>query len=381
MSEHRQLTSKEVRASVMRCFAVKRPAFIWGPPGIGKSELVENICSDLGGAMFDLRLGQMEPTDIRGIPFYNRDAGVMDWAQPVDLPQGEQLVIDAVKAGVFELEAEEGTTIADLPVVVLFLDEMNSAPPSVLAAAYQLILNRRIGKYRLPDNVVMLAAGNRESDKGVTFRMPTPLANRFVHFEMKVNFDDWFEWAVKNNVHKDVVGYLNFAKQDLYDFDSKSSSRAFATPRSWVFVSDLIGDDNLDNRTVTDLVAGTVGEGLAVKFVAHRKVASKMPNPSEILEGKVKNMEVNEVSAMYSLVVSMCYELKDMGTNGVKDNEFHKAADNFFRFMMDNFETELVVMGARVALTTYNLPMLPTKLKNFDEFHKRYGKYIINASD
>jgi len=381
MSDHRQLTAKEVRSAIMRCFAVKRPAFIWGPPGIGKSELVEGITKDLGGAMYDLRLGQMEPTDIRGIPYYNKDDQVMDWAQPVDLPQGEQLVIDAIENGQFEIEAETGTKIKDLPVVVLFLDEMNSAPPSVLAAAYQLILNRRIGKYKLPDNVVMLAAGNRESDKGVTFRMPTPLANRFVHFEMKVSFDDWFDWAVANNVHQDVVGYLSFAKQDLYDFNAKSSSRAFATPRSWVFVSDLIDDDMLDNKTVTDLVAGTVGEGLALKFVAHRKVASKMPNPSDILEGKVTKLEVTEVSAMYSLVVSMCYELKDAIDNKIKDNEFHKMADNFFRFMMDNFETELVVMGARVALTTYNLPMLPTKLKNFDEFHKRYGKYIINASE
>lgn len=379
MSDHRQLTSKEVRNSLMRCFAVKRPAFIWGPPGIGKSELVEGITKDMGGIMYDLRLGQMEPTDIRGIPFYNKDVGVMDWAQPVDLPQGEQLVAEAlVNVGA---TFEDGTLVKDVPVVVLFLDEMNSAPPSVLAAAYQLILNRRIGKYVLPDNVVVVAAGNRESDKGVTFRMPTPLANRFVHFEMKVNFDDWFEWAVKNGVHKDVVGYLNFAKQDLYDFDPKGASRSFATPRSWVFVSDLIADDNLDARTVTDLVAGTVGEGLAVKFVAHRKVASKMPNPTDILEGNVKKLEVQEISAMYSLVVSMCYELKAMIDNGVKDNDFHKAADNFFRFMMDNFETELVVMGARVALTTYNLPMLPTKLKNFDEFHKRYGKYIINASE
>jgi hypothetical protein len=381
MSEHRQLSASEVRNSIMRCFAVKRPAFIWGPPGIGKSELVEGICKDLGGAMYDLRLGQMEPTDIRGIPYYNKDDAVMDWAQPIDLPQAEQLVIDAVESGQIDFEAETGTKIKNLPVVVLFLDEMNSAPPSVLAAAYQLILNRRIGKYKLPDNVVMLAAGNRESDKGVTFRMPTPLANRFVHFEMKVSFDDWFLWAVENNVHKDIVGYLNFAKKDLYDFDPKSASRAFATPRSWVFVSDLIADDGLTNDTVTDLVAGTVGEGLALKFMAHRKVAGRMPNPTDILEGKTKKMDVDEISAMYSLVVSMCYELKGAIENGVTDSEFHKMADNFFRFMMDNFETELVVMGARVALTTYKLPLMPTKLKHFDEFHRRYGKYIIGASD
>jgi len=359
MSEHRQLTAKEVRSSIMRCFATKRPAFLWGPPGIGKSELVEGITEELGGYMIDLRLGQMEPTDIRGIPYYNKDAQKMDWAPPIDLPDEE--------------------LASQYPIVVLFLDEMNSAPPSVLAAAYQLILNRRVGKYVLPDNVVIIAAGNRESDKGVTFRMPTPLSNRFVHFEMRVDFDSWFEWAVTHNIHKDVVGYLNFAKQDLYDFDPKSSSRAFATPRSWTFVSDLIADENLDSKTVTDLVAGTVGEGLAVKFVTHRKIAGKMPNPTDILDGKVKNLEVKEVSAMYSLVVSMCYELKEAIENEVSDKEFHNMVDNFFRFMMDNFEVELVVMGARVALVTYNLPIKPTKLKTFDEFHKRYGKYIINA--
>ena len=121
--------------------------------------------------------------------------------------------------------------------------------------------------------------------------------------------------------------------------------------------------------------------GRYVEFVAHRKVAGKMPMPADILEGKVKTLEVKEVSAMYSLVVSMCYELKDAVDNKIADKEFHKMADNFFQFMMDNFETELVVMGARVALTTYNLPMLPTKMKTFDAFHKRYGKYIINASE
>ena len=103
--------------------------------------------------------------------------------------------------------------------IVLFLDEMNSAAPSVQAAAYQLILNRRVGTYKLPDNVMIVAAGNREADKGVTYRMPAPLANRFIHLELAVDFGDWFQWAVDNNIHKDVVGYLTFAKKDLYDFD------------------------------------------------------------------------------------------------------------------------------------------------------------------
>jgi hypothetical protein len=106
-----------------------------------------------------------------------------------------------------------------------------------------------------------------------------------------------------------------------------------------------------------------------------------MPNPAEVLAGKVKELKVKEVSAMYSLTVSMCYELQDAHVKLGKDKiaDWHAMADNFFRFMMDNFTTELVVMGARVALTTYNLPLVPGKLKNFDEFHKRYGKYIIAA--
>ena len=359
MSDSRTVTAVQARKSLLRAFKVQRPLFLWGPPGIGKSELVEGITKELGGLMIDLRLGQMEPTDIRGIPFYNKDIGKMDWAEPVELP--------------------DEVTAAQYPVVVLFLDELNSAAPSVQSAAYQLILNRRIGKYKLPDNVVMVAAGNRESDKGVTYRMPTPLANRFIHQEMKVDFASWQEWAVNNNIHKDVVGYLSFAKQDLYDFDAKSASRAFATPRSWTFVSQLL-DEEEDNDTVTNLIAGTVGEGLAVKFMAHRKVASKMPNPTDILNGKVKDLNVKEVSAMYSLVISMCYELKGAVEAKVEDKKFHEMSDNFFGYMMKNFETELVVMGARIALTTYNLPFQPSKLKNFDEFHQRYGKYILQAS-
>jgi len=382
MSESRQLSATEIRASLMRCFAVQRPAFIWGPPGIGKSELVASITSDLGGVMYDLRLGQMEPTDIRGIPFYNKEANVMDWAQPVDLPQGQQLVIDAIEEARIDIECDAKTKVEDLPVVVLFLDEMNCAPPSVLAAAYQLILDRRVGKYKLPDNVVVVAAGNRESDKGVTFRMPSPLANRFIHFEMKVSFDDWMDWAVNNKIHQDIIGYLNFAKGDLNDFDPKSSSRSFATPRSWTFVSDLIADDTLSDNVITDLVAGTVGEGLAIKFKAHRRVAKDMPNPSDILNGTVKDLKVKEISAMYSLVISMCYELKDAVDNKVKEKEFHVMVQNYFDFMMDNFNEEISVMGARVALVTYELPIKPLKLGNsFKKFHAKYGKYIVAAKN
>ena len=360
-SDNYTVTSVQARKAILKAFQSKRPVFLWGPPGIGKSEVVSEIAQELGGHMIDLRMAQMEPTDIRGIPFFNRDLGKMDWAPPVDLPDEE--------------------LASQYPIVVLFLDEMNSAAPSVQAAGYQLILNRRVGKYVLPDNVVIVAAGNRESDKGVTFRMPMPLANRFIHVEMRPDFASWQAWAVDKGIHKDVVGYLSFAKQDLYDFDAKSSSRAFATPRSWCFVSDLLKDEDIDSETLFTLVAGAVGEGLAAKFGAHRKFAAQLPEPTDILTGKVKDLAVKEVSAMYSLTVSMCYELREiMEGQRVERAKLLEMMDNFLSFMMRNFETELVIMGARVAIKQYGLPLEPTKLKCFDEFHKRFGKYILEAS-
>jgi hypothetical protein len=363
VSDNLTVTSVQARKAILKAFKVKRPVFLWGPPGIGKSEVVSEITEELGGFMIDLRMAQMEPTDIRGIPFFNKDIGKMDWAPPIDLPDEE--------------------LASQYPIVCLFLDEMNSAAPAVQAAGYQLTLNRCVGKYKLPDNVVIVAAGNRESDKGVTYRMPMPLANRFLHIEMRPDFASWQNWAVNKGIHKDVVGYLSFAKQDLYDFDSKSSSRAFATPRSWCFVSDLLNDEeDTDSDTLFNLVAGSVGEGLAVKFMAHRKVAGQMPEPSDILAGKVKELRVKEVSAMYSLTISLCYELKDaLDNKRVNTKQFHEMADNFFSYIMANFETELVVMGAKVALKTYRLPIEPSQLKHFDDFHKKYGKYIVEAGN
>jgi hypothetical protein len=212
--------------------------------------------------------------------------------------------------------------------------------------------------------------------------MPSPLANRFLHLEVRPDFESWQNWAVKNKIHADVVGYLSFAKSDMFDFDPRSNSRSFPTPRTWTFASEFCHDEDTSAAELTDLIAGCVGEGTAVKFMAHRKHAANLPKPEDILQGKVKELKTKEVSAMYSLTTSMCYELQDYYTKNGKDKiaEFHKMADNFLRFMMDNFTTEVTVMGARVALTTYNLPMVPGKMPSFDEFHQRFGKYVLAAA-
>jgi hypothetical protein len=332
---------------------------LWGPPGIGKSDIIKQLGTELDAHVIDVRLSLWEPTDIKGIPYFDSNNETMKWAPPAELPSQE--------------------FAANHKQIILFMDEMNSAAPAVQAAAYQLVLNRRVGAYTLPDNVVLVAAGNREGDKGVTYRMPAPLANRFVHLEMTFNWDDYFDWAVENKIHKDVVGFLTFSKKDLYDFDPKSSSRAFATPRSWSFVSELLDDNDTEESTLTDLVSGAIGEGLAVKFMAHRKIASKLPNPSDILNGKVTKLDAKEISAQYSLVISLCYELKDACDK--KDKDFNGKVNCFFEFMMKNFETELVIMGTKLALSTYKLPLDPDEIKCFDDFHEKFGKYIAAATE
>jgi len=347
------------KKSLRKAFKNKRPIFLWGPPGIGKSDIIKQLGTELDAHVIDVRLSLWEPTDIKGIPYFDSNSNKMVWAPPSELPDAEM--------------AKQHKTI------ILFMDEMNSAAPSVQAAAYQLVLNRRVGTYQLPDNVVMVAAGNRETDKGVTYRMPAPLANRFVHLEMTCDWEDWQDWAVENKVHKDVVGFLTFSKKDLYDFDPKSASRAFATPRSWSFVSELLVDNDCDESTLTDLTSGAIGEGLAIKFMAHRKHSSKMPNPTDILLGSVKKMDSKEISAQYSLVVSLCYELKDACDKNVKN--WNTQVNNFFQFMMDNFETELVIMGTKLALSTYKLPLDPDEIACFDAFHAKFGKYIAQATE
>jgi hypothetical protein len=363
ISQNRTVTPKQLKAALRYCVKAKRPAMIHGSPGIGKSDIVAALCNEMGGVLFDMRLGQVEQTDLRGIPFYNKESNKMEWAPPIDLPDEE--------------------VAAKYPIVFLFMDEINTAAPAVQASAYQLILNRRVGTYTLPDNCVVIAAGNKDTDRGVTYRMPTPLANRFVHFELRVDHASWEDWATANKIHPDVVGFLSFSKNSLNDFDPKSPSKAFATPRSWEFVSQLL-DDDCDYSTSTDIISGTIGEGLALKFLAHRKMSSKLPKPQDILSGKVTTLEAKDISAMYSLAISCAYELDDLWKKKGKtkaEPEWYESTDRVLKFFMDQFTPEIMILAMRIMLQQYNLPFSPGKLTHFKEFNARFGKLIMRAAN
>lgn len=365
LTENRTVTIDAARSEIEICAKLKRPVFLWGPPGIGKSELVEQITKDMGGKMYDLRLALMDPSDLKGVLYYNPASGSAMWNAPPDLPTKEEA--------------------AKYPVVVLFLDEMNSAAPATQAAAYQLVLNRKIGTYELPENCVIVAAGNRDGDRGVTYRMPKPLANRFLHLSLRVDFDSWQNWAIDNQIHPDVLAYVTCNKGDLFQFDPASISVSFATPRSWSFVSQILNAEPNEIQ-LNDLVAGTVGEGIGLKFSAHRKVSAQMPNPTHILQGKVTELKNKDLGAKYSLTISLCYELKasydNRGGERMKDADdtaWHKEIDHVFRFMLDNMDTELQVMFVSMIMKNYKLPMRTSKISNYSDFHKRNGNFIIEA--
>lgn len=358
-----QARASTVQPIVERAMQAKRPIFLWGAPGIGKSELVEGIVDNMPGnnLMIDMRLALMEPTDLRGYPFRNPETNQMEWAPAADLPTAEQAEL--------------------YDIIVLFLDELNSAPPSVQAAAYQLILNGRIGQYVLPKNVRIVAAGNRETDRGVTYRMPAPLANRFRHINMEVNFEDWSIWATDNKVHQDVIGYLTYSKADLFDFDPKTSSQSFATPRSWNFVSEILNTSGFDNAPDYEQkveIAGAIGEGMAIKFCEHRKIASKLPNPEDVLNGQVKKLDIKEKSAQYSFAIGLCYELAELAEGDAV--KFDKGVDYFFDFIMANFEPELVIFSAKTVLSDHDIDIKPRKLQGKKEFKDRYWKYLFPAA-
>lgn len=361
MSAHIDTTHAErpanVRKLVTRCMAVGRPVMLWGSPGVGKSDMIAEIGKQQNRPVIDMRLLLLDPTDLKGLPYWDAESNTMKWAPPSDLP----------KSG------------GPLSNAILFLDEINAAPPSVQAAAYQLILNRRVGEYHLPADVSIVCAGNNDSDRGVTYRMASPLANRLVHINVVAHFEDWQNWAMDNKIHPDVVGFLTNHKHKLFDFDPKSSSKAFPTPRTWAFVSQLI-DDDLPESLISTLVAGTVGDGVSGEFMAHRRLSSKMPRPDDVLMGRVTKLDVKEVSAMYSLTISICYTLKEWvgkakeGVDGFDNKAWHECMDHFLKFALNNFQHEMVILAVKTCFST--LPVKHSMLKNWREFSDRYAKFI-----
>ena len=237
------------------------PVMLWGPPGIGKSQIVAQIAARHSVPVIDIRLSQMEPSDLRGIPFRTGDH--VEWAVPAILP-------DAGRHG---------------PDGILFLDEITSAPPSVSAAAYQLILDRRLGEYQVPPAWAIFAAGNRQGDRGVTYAMPAPLANRFSHFEVDTHLDDWVAWAYANGIDERIIAFLRFRPELLFDFDPAHNPVAFPSPRSWEFAHRALQKFGDNAQLLQGTLQACVGPAAGVELNAFVNSLDQMPDLDAIVEG------------------------------------------------------------------------------------------------
>ena len=202
------MKASAITEALKSLIAAKRPVFLWGPPGVGKSSIVGQVAAAKNLCLKDLRALLLDPVDIRGLPHLASD-GRATWAIPDFLPS-------------------DGAGL-------LFLDELNAAPSMVQAAFYQLILDRKLGEYTLPDDWVIVAAGNRDSDRATTSRMPSPLRNRFVHLTFEVDTEDWSNWAISNKIRPEVIAFIRFRPELLNQFDKDAF--AFPTPRTWEFLS------------------------------------------------------------------------------------------------------------------------------------------------
>lgn len=425
--------------------------FIWGSPGLAKSSVGQQVATEQNKAFVDVRLSMYAPTDVLGMPYRVEENGEtvgVAFTPPKILPRDidEQRVknIEAVPTKitfkglngkgsndiyyvkepkitvkaldpaltasiidespehfVVQLTDAEGNLVAGkvhydiqgkAEAIVAF-EELNSAPLATQQAAYQFILDRRVGEYVVPDGVKLIAMGNKNTDKGLTYTQPTPLANRFDHIEMRVDFADWQTWAIGALVHPHVVGYLSNNKQELNQFDASTASRGFATPRSWVFVSDILKALESENAPETSnvvanaLIAGAVGDGLGTKFSAFRKIHDKLPAIDDILSGKVTKLgqaEKDNVAIAFSLVTSLCYALRleneHLNAEGLSAKSTDKRREDFFRsfnnvlvFWMENFQPEVNVMGMRAITTIHDLPLtrrdLMPSVKEFTDLY------------
>jgi len=456
------LTPSQVATAIKAMIPTNRAIFIWGPPGVAKSAVAMQVATSLGIAFVDLRLSQIDPTDLRGIPYPVTEHGItgIRWSPPMTLPRDLDITqtreiafaVDTVtisfaqinpvgsngihyvrapkfvvksltpgaiakiisysqthvEAGLFAI-GEDGQpsetavtgairiNVTGEAHAIIGLEEFNSAPHSVQAAAYQLVFDRRLGEYVVPKACYLMAMGNRETDRGIVYKMATPIMNRFVHIEMLAGiaaFEDWQVWALTQRVHPEVVGYLSAFKASLFAFDVGTAARGFPTPRTWEFVSDILTHNEfLPEAVLLGLITGCVGDAEGAKFMAFRKIASTLPRAEMILNGALKKMpggDKTEVQLAYALTTTLCYELKERADTIKRKHgdkyktaperpEWLKQADNFMEFIMANFQPEICVMGARAAISVHKLPFETTKMVQFDRFAKIFKNLIVSV--
>ena len=298
-----------------------------GAPGVGKSQIIKQIGDKYGYKVIDLRLAQMSEVEIGGLIYPNEDRTKTRWLSPEVLPDEER----------------------DGKNTILLLDEITSCPKRVQVAAYQLILDRRVGQYVLPEGTFVIGLGNREDDEGVYIRLAGPLADRFEIHYIDVDFKTWkYEYAIPYQIHPFVLQYLSFKPKALHTQSVDPESMVFATPRSWDRVSQILKyDSDLNNPVVVHKIAGNVGEAETAQFVKFITDGTKRITVDDFLEGTAAPRDASEIAILTNALVERASFLSHVTSIEELAAEQAEEATKIIAAMFRFPEAEYTVVGLR----------------------------------
>lgn len=269
----------ELQPKIEFCYDNMEPAMLWGPPGIGKTDSLSQFTKKRKIGLVDFRTALRDPTDIKGYPTPDMEKGIMRYLRDEELPRSGK--------------------------GILFFDEMNSGTPAVQAACMQLVLGRRIGSYELPAGWCAMAAGNRESDRGVVYRMPAPLANRFIHLDVECDVDDWISGYAMAHCTPELIAFHRWKTNLLFTFDPKGASHAFGTPRSWAKTDRILADQRLADTDKMELLKGTVGQGEGSEYWAFLQTIKDLPSIDDIKKSPTKVPVPTRPDVLYAVTTML----------------------------------------------------------------------------
>lgn len=282
MSNALAINAKQAPTLIVDTLNAGLVPFLTGSPGIGKSDVIRAIAQERDLKVIDVRLSQCDQTDLNGFPNVNPTTGKSTYLPMDTFPtEGDSLPI--------KVPAETDSTGAVTKPAeyykgwLVFLDEFNSAPMAVQAAAYKLVLDRMVGLHNLHENVEMVAAGNLASDRAITNRISTAMQSRMIHLELALSKDIWMEWADTADLDFRVKSFINFKPELLHKFNPDHQDKTFACPRTWEFVSKIIKGMPVLDASKIPLLAGTISEGVGREFYGFCQIFQKLPALADIV--------------------------------------------------------------------------------------------------
>lgn len=333
------------------------PLLIHSSPGIGKSSIVREVAKTLGIQLVDVRLAEMESVDIRGLPSVDKNAngdGVMRWNAPDCWPR------DPNSKG------------------IIFLDEITSCDKSCQVAAYELILDRKIGDfYKVPDGWYIVSAGNLTTDRAVATSMSSALANRFLHVELKEDPEQWVKWGIMHEVHPSVLGFINFRPEFLFSMENENLERGWPSPRSWERVSHMVKIYGKDEHILRKMVYGLVGPAKGLEFMEFHKLNAKFENVLDMMYGKIPIQIPEKNDQIYALCSTLIYQV----WRGENDSDEQKRIKGFFNIVKE-LPPEFIMMcinGAMYGRSKEMSAVSARKMLNhpmYSEVMKSYKKYM-----